>query len=378
VKENVSFEQGPIRPPSEAESLLIRINRNCPWNKCLFCPAYKGKKFSRRTVEEIKEDILAFKEAEQKLKSLSFKYGYGGAVGAELLELIYRQEPELFQLGLWLYRGGKNVFLQDADGLAMAADKLVAILRFLKEQFPTVDRITTYARAKTAAKRTVEQLTAIREAGLTRVHIGMETGNDALLSYMCKGVTAAEQIEGGKRIKEAGLSLSEYVLLGLGGRDAWREHILDTAAVLNAVDPQFIRLRTLALRDKIPLLDHVEKGTFMPQEDEGTAREVKLLLENLTVHSYIVSDHFLNLLEEIEGQLPQDRLRLLEVVNRYLEMPPERRANYRLGRRLGYYRALADMEDHNRFSQVEGVRCNLQEQGEDQEQFLAKHLARYV
>lgn len=374
----MQFEQGPIRPPSEAESLLIRINRNCPWNKCLFCPVYKGKKFSRRTVEEIKGDIQAFKEAEQKLKALSFRQGYGGAITAELMELIYQQEQELFQVALWLYRGGKNVFLQDADGLAMTADKLVEVLTFLKKQFPTVDRITTYARAKTAAKRSLEQLTAIREAGLTRVHIGMETGYDPLLASMRKGVTAAELVEGGLKLKEAGLSLSEYVLLGLGGKDGWREHILGTAEVLNAIDPHFIRLRTLALRRKIPLLEHVEAGLFQLQEDEGTAHEVKLLLENLKVTSTIVSDHFLNLLEEIEGRLPWDMPRLLAVVNSYLEMPPERRANFRLGRRLGHYRTLGDMDDKRRFVQVENLRQSLLERGEDQEEFVAKQLSRYV
>ncbi len=372
------FEQGPIRPPSEAESLLIRINRNCPWNKCLFCPVYKGKKFSRRTVEEIKGDIQAFKEAEQRLKALSLQHGYGGAVTVELMELIYQQEQELFQVAMWLYRGGKNVFLQDADGLAMPADKLVEVLTFLKKQFPTVERVTTYARGKTAAKRSLEQLTAIREAGLTRVHIGMETGHDPLLTAMRKGVTAAELVEGGKKLKEAGLSLSEYVLLGLGGKDGWQEHILGTAEVLNAIDPHFIRLRTLALRRKIPLLEHVEAGMFQRQTDEGTAREVKLLLENLRVTSTIVSDHILNLLEEIEGKLPWDMPRLLAVVNGYLDMPEERRANFRLGRRLGHYRTLGDMEDKRRFAEVEGLRRSLLERGEDQEEFIVKHLARYV
>ena len=374
----MTFEQGPIRPPSEAESLLIRINRNCPWNKCLFCPVYKGKKFSRRTVEEIKGDIQAFKEAEQKLKALSFRQGHGGVITAQLMELVYQQEQELFQVALWLYRGGKNVFLQDADGLAMPPDKLVEVLNFLKKQFPTVERITTYARGKTAAKRSLEQLMAIRDAGLTRVHIGMETGYDPLLTTMRKGVTAAELIEGGKKLKEAGLSLSEYVLLGLGGKDGWEEHILGTAEVLNAIDPHFIRLRTLALRHKIPLHEHVGAGLFQPQEDEGTAREVKLLLENLRVTSTIVSDHILNLLEEIEGRLPWDMPRLLAVVNAYFEMPTERRENFRLGRRLGHYRILADMEDKQRFADVERLRQSLSERGEDLEEFLANHLARYV
>lgn len=373
------FEQGPIRPPSEAESLLIRINRNCPWNKCLFCPVYKNKKFSRRTVEEIKGDIMAFKEAEQQLKDLSFREGLGGAVNVEVMEKLYQQQSqELFQVALWLYRGGKNVFLQDADALSMAPDKLVEVLNFLKKQFPTVERITTYARAKTAARRSLEQLTAIREAGLTRVHIGMETGHDPLLESMRKGVTAAELIDGGKKLKAAGLSLSEYVLLGLGGKNGWREHILATAEVLNAIDPHYIRLRTLALRRKIPLLEHVEAGLFQPQEDEGTAHEVKLLLENLNVTSTIVSDHFLNLLEEIQGRLPWDMPRLLAVVNGYLEMSPEQRANFRLGRRLGHYRALGDMEDQGRFGEVERLRQSLLERGEDQEAFIAKHLAKYV
>lgn len=374
----MSYEQGPIRPPSEAESLLLRINRNCPWNKCLFCPVYKGKKFSRRTVEEIKGDIMAFKEAEKKLKAISFRQGLGGAVTAELMEHLYHEGQELFQLALWMFRGGKNVFLQDADGLAMAPEKLVEILNFLKQQFPSIERITTYARGRTAAKRSLEQLMALREAGLTRVHIGMETGHDPLLTTMRKGVTAAELVEGGKKIKEAGLSLSEYVLLGLGGKDGWEEHILATADVLNAIDPHFIRMRTLALRRHIPLLEHAEAGMFQLQDDEGTAREVKLLLENLRVTSTIASDHILNLLEEIDGKLPWDMPRLLAVVNGYLEMPEERRANFRLGRRLGHYRVLGDMDDPRRFAEVERIRRSLVEQGEDLDAFIAKQVARFV
>lgn len=213
----MTFEQGPIRPPSEAESLFIRVTRNCPWNKCLFCHVYKKQKYSRRTVEEIKEDIIAMHEASLRVKAYALKAGDGVNITRGTLEYVYRREPELLQIALWLYKGGKNVFLQDADNLTMPAEKLAEVLSFIKEKFPTVERITTYTRSKTVSRRSVEELKMLREAGLSRVHIGLESGYDPLLAYMCKGVSAEEHIEAGLKAKEAGLSLSEYVMLGLGG-----------------------------------------------------------------------------------------------------------------------------------------------------------------
>ena len=153
-----------------------------------------------------------------------------------MLEYIYHHEPNLLQIAFWLYRGGKNVFLQDGDNLTMPADKLAEILIFIREQFPTVERITTYTRAKTAGRRSVAELAMLKEAGLTRVHVGLETGYNPLLDYMRKGITAEEHIEAGLKIKEAGLSLSEYVILGLGGRSMWKEHALETAKVLSKID----------------------------------------------------------------------------------------------------------------------------------------------
>jgi biotin synthase-like enzyme len=374
----MSFEQGPIRPPSEAESLFIRVTRNCPWNKCLFCPVYKGEKFSRRTVKEIKEDLKSLHEAAVRIKAYAFKAGDGVNITRDTLELVYRQEPELFHVALWLYRGGKNVFLQDADNLIMPAEQLAEVLSFIKEQFPTVERITTYTRAKTVSRRSVSELKVLQEAGLSRVHIGLETGYDPLLLYMRKGVTAEEHIQAGLKVKEAGLSLSEYVILGLGGRKMWREHALDTARVLSIIDPHFIRVRTLSMREGIPLLEKVQTGEFQPLKDDEIVREERLLLDNLDGSGYYVSDHILNLLEEVEGNLSHDKPAMIGVIDRYLDMPGEKRANFRLGRRLGFYRYLRDMGDEGHYFQVEALRKRLQEEGRDEDEFLEEYRGRYL
>ena len=220
------FEQGPIRPPSEAYSLLLRVTRNCPWNRCEFCHTYKGQKFSVRSVEEVKRDIDVAQEIVSEVKALSWQRGFGGEITAPLVNLIL-QNPQHYPDGfrsviLWLYMGGKNVFLQDGNNLILKTDDLVEILRYLKETFPSIERITSYARAKTVSKKTVEELRDLYRAGLSRIHIGLETGYDPLLQYMKKGVTAQEHIDAGRKVKESGISLSEYVILGLGGRRMWR------------------------------------------------------------------------------------------------------------------------------------------------------------
>ena len=374
----MNFEQGPIRPPSEADSLFVRVTRNCPWNKCLFCHVYKGKKFSRRTIEEIKDDILAMEKGASRVESYALKLDSSGRINREVLEYIYHREPDLLQIAFWLYRGGKNVFLQDGDNLVMPADQLAEVLYFIKEQFPTVERITTYTRARTAGRRSLAELKMLKEAGLTRVHVGLETGCNPLLDYMRKGITAEEHIEAGIKIKEAGLSLSEYVILGLGGRKMWKEHALETAKVLSKIDPNFIRLRTLAIREDVPLLEKVQAGEFHPSNDDEIVMEEKLLLENLSGTGYLVSDHILNLLEDVEGNLVQDIPNMLGVIDSYLRLPAEERANFCLGRRLGIYRYIRDMQDTERYEQVKKLKKLLHESGQDQNEFLIQYRGNFI
>lgn len=338
-----SFELGPIRPPSEAYSLLIRATRNCPWNRCKFCRTYKGEKFQLRPVDEIKQDIQTARLIRDEITDISWQSGNN------------LPNEAFHNVALWLHSGGENVFLQDANSLIMRTDELAEVIRFLKETFPDVQRITSYARSKTAAKKNLEELIELHQAGLSRLHIGLESGYDPLLQYMDKGVTAAEQIAGGRKIVESGISLCEYIILGLGGKERWREHAIQTARVLNEINPDFIRVRTLTVNNKMPLHDEVKNGSFIRATDEDTLKEEKLLIEHLECHSNYVSDHITNLLQEIEGKLPQDKGAMLACIDRFMALSPEEKTNFRVGRKVGVYSRLDDLNDWRRHEVVEQV-----------------------
>ena len=352
------FEQGPIRPPSEAQSLLLRLTRNCPWNRCEFCHTYKDQKFSLRTVEEVKKDIDTVSEIAQELKALSWRVGEGGEITANLVRFVLqnpREYPDTFRsIVLWLYVGGKNVFLQDANSLVLKTDHVVEVLTYLRKKFPFVERITTYARSKTLSKKSVDELRSLHRAGLSRIHIGLETGYDPLLEYIQKGVTAEEHVIAGRRVKDSGISLSEYVVLGLGGKKMWREHAIETARVLSQINPDFIRVRTLRVLKTMPLHEKIAREEFVLMSDEEVVLEEKLLIEHLNgISSRFVSDHILNLLEEVEGKLPEGKEKMLAVIAQYLALSAEEKENFRLGRRAGIYRFLSDLQNPELHNEVE-------------------------
>ena len=342
------FEQGPIRPPSEAHGLLLRVTRNCPWNRCEFCHTYKGEKFSVRTAEEVKQDIDVVQEIVSEIRTLSWRYGLGGEITVPLVNSIL-QDPKhdsdgFHSVALWLYRGGKNVFLQDGDNLILRTNELAGILKYLKKVFPSIERITTYARAKTVSRKKVEELQDLQRAGLSRIHIGLETGYDPLLQFIKKGVTAQEHIEAGRRVKESGISLSEYVVLGLGGRGVWREHAVETAKVLNQINPDFIRIRTLKVLRTMLLYQKIEKGEFILMSDDEMIEEERLLIDHLQgITSTLVSDHIMNVLQEVEGKLPEEKETMLNLIDRYLSLRKEEKDNFRLGRRAGVYQSVEDL-----------------------------------
>jgi radical SAM superfamily enzyme YgiQ (UPF0313 family) len=250
----------------------------------------------------------------------------------------------------------------------------VEILNDLKDKFPSIQRITSYARARTMSRKTVEELKDLRKAGLSRIHIGMETGYGPLLDLMKKGVTPEEQVLGGRNVVKSGISLSEYVMPGLGGERWWREHAVETARVLNQINPDYIRFRTLYVRQNMPLFEKVEKGEFVRPSDDQIVAEIRLFLETLDgIRSTIVSDHILNLLEEIQGKLPQEKGRMLAVIDRYQAWPPEERLRFRVGRRLGYLRNLDDLQDPAYSARIDQiireVRRSIREaQGKDAEE----------
>jgi hypothetical protein len=305
-------------------------------------------------VEEIKQDILTVKAIQDKLKEISWKSGYGGRV-EEAAGTILNNPPNeaFFNVALWLYYGGTSAFLQDANSLIMRTNELVEVIRFLKQTLPTITRVTSYGRSKTAAKKRLEELVQLREAGLSRLHIGLESGYDPVLEYMDKGVTAADHIKGGKNIVASGISLSEYVVLGLGGKGMWREHATQTAKVLNQINPDFIRVRTLTIKPGMPLYDEVKNGNFIRQTDEEIIEEEKLLIENLDCQSNFISDHITNLLQEIEGKLPKDKEKMLATIARFQSLSPGEKQNFRVGRRVGIYACLDDLDNSLKHDTVE-------------------------
>ncbi|MFC1871949.1 radical SAM protein, partial [Chloroflexota bacterium] len=337
-----------------------RVTRNCPWNRCHFCHIYKGDKFELRSVEEIKRDITTAKMIQDQIKEVALKSGYESSVKEVTAMMLNNPSHSLFHnVALWLYAGGESAFLQDANTLIMKTDELVEVIRFLKETLPSINRITSYARSKTAAKKTVAELKQLHEAGLSRLHIGLESGYDPLLQLMDKGVTAAEHIKGGQNVVASGISLSEYVLLGLGGKNMWREHATETARVLNEIDPDFIRVRTLTINNRMPLYDDIQQGNFLRANDEETVAEEKLLIENLECHANFVSDHITNLLQEIEGRLPQDKEKMLAALNRFQALSPEDRTTFIVGRRAGIYSHLDDLYDSGQRETVDRLVARL-------------------
>ena len=346
-QDRFSFEQGPIRPPNEARSLLLRLTRNCPWNQCQFCPVYKKRKFSLRTVEEIKEDIQTARDIADEIKALSWRLGSAGEVTDQVISPILNssQYSESYRsIAVWLYYGTGACFLQDADNMIMKTRDLVEVLEFLREKFPEITRVTTYSRSRTVVRKSIESLAKIHMAGLDRVHIGLETAYDPLLKLMKKGVTGAQHIEAGRKLVEARIELSEYVMPGLGGQEMWREHATVTAKALNQINPHFIRLRSLRVPSHVPLYQKLKDGSFTMQTDDMLAEEIKLFITTLEgITSTITSDHIMNLLEEVSGRLPDDKEKMLEAIRKYQELPDAERIIYRIGRRGGAYRSTDDL-----------------------------------
>jgi len=347
-QKELRFEQGPIRPPSEARSLLLRVTRNCPWNQCQFCPVYKKRKFSLRTVEEIKQDIETVKDIVDDVKALSWRLGCSGIVNDQVISSIFGDSDysdNYRSVAAWLYYGTGACFLQDADNMIMKVRDLVEVLDFLRKKLPELTRITTYSRSRTVVRKSVESLKQIREAGLDRIHIGLESAYDPLLKLMKKGVKGAQQIEAGQKVIEAGMELSEYVMPGLGGQEMWKEHAVETAKALNQINPHFIRLRSLRVPKRVPLHEKLKDGSFTMQTDDMIAEEIKLFIETLDgITSMVTSDHIMNLLEEVTGRLPQDKEMMLEVIRKYQALSDLDRIIFRIGRRGGTYRSTDDLE----------------------------------
>ncbi len=277
--------EGPIyRPPSEAFSLLIQATVGCPHNKCSFCLIYKkGPPFRVRPVPEICEDM-----------------DQAAAQG---------------------HRNITTLFFPSGNTMAMETPDLAAICEHARKVFPRLERITVYGSSPFIDRKSAGELKTLARAGLSRIHVGLESGDDEVLKRVKKGTTAEQQVRAGQKTLEAGLELSLYALLGLGGEELSRNHALNTARVLNLIEkPHFVRLRTLVPKINTLLLHQIQKGRFKLLGAHGILRETRLLLENLELETELTSDHYTNYLN-LAGRLPRDKEKLLALVDTALARP---------------------------------------------------------
>lgn len=302
------IEIGPIRPPSESNSLLIRVTRGCHWNKCYFCGLYKSMRFSMRPIDETIEDI--------------------------------RRQAQL-------NRGKKitSCFLQDGDALVLKTDYLLRILDAINQNFPDMQYITSYARADSITRKNPAELKALRQAGLNHLYSGMETGSDRILKLINKGFDADTVVRSGCMAKDADMILSEFILLGIGGKELSEENAAQTAKALNIIQPDFIRVHATGIKPESKLGEFVRDGSFTLQSEEEIVIEQKLFLQQLhEMDSYYVNEHIVNLLLEVRGNLRTEKQEMLSTIDRFLTLPPDERLLFTVGRRLNIFFRLDDLK----------------------------------
>jgi radical SAM superfamily enzyme YgiQ (UPF0313 family) len=277
--------EGPIyRPPSEADSLLIQATVGCPHNRCTFCMVYKQTRFRIRPLAEIIEDLEeARKEFGDRVRTLFFPAG---------------------------------------NTIAMPTRDLAALCRHARRLFPRLERLTVYGSSQYILRHGREGLKELAAAGLSRIHAGFESGDDELLAQVKKGATAAQHIKAGEWLREVGIELSAYLILGLAGPERSRRHALASARVVNAARPAFVRLRTLVPKINTPLLAEVLSGRFRLCGPHEILLEARTLIGALQVPTRVVSDHYTNYLD-LHGRLPEDRERLLQEIDAALARPED-------------------------------------------------------
>lgn len=356
------FRIGPIRPPSEANSLLIQVTNGCTWNKCRFCQLYRHTKFKAYSADSIRSDIDNIAYWAERVRKHERKAGWDiDGINAELSSIADDEERQcMYTVANWLIAGGENVFLQDGNSTALSSGRLTDVLVYLRQVFPQIKRITSYGRAENLSRSSAEDYAELKAAGLDRIHSGFESGSDAVLKRINKGVTQEQQIRAGKAVKAGGIELSIYFMPGVGGRDLSADNAEGTAEVINAVEPDFVRVRTAAVKPGTELYKDWQDGLFELCGDDDKVREIRRVIEltgetagewDAAIGTYLVSDHMINLLQDIEGYLGRhggdtdDRVRMLARIDEYLDMPEDRRRVFQLLRRTLRAYSLDDMKN---------------------------------
>jgi len=377
------FEIAFIRPPTENQSLSIRLTRNCYWNHCAFCPVYKfGPRFSKRSFEAIQNDIQhaaaldrlldaqmdwdadlfppsdrdLYQKSTQLIQQINAARQQTGRKEspAKPPDESVASDPDLSwflqwvkdtptiedavnHLLFWRMAGKKSCFMGDADALILKPLFIDQVISEIKKNFPSIDRFTVYGRTASAARsRSLDELKAYRSSGLDRVHFGIESGSDRVLKYVKKGETREDHIEGCQKTKSAGLACSVYVMPGLGGVEWSAEHAQETASLLSEFEPDYIRLRSLEIFPQTPLAQARDNGEFTEADEDQVVQEIRTLVSDIQGDTLLLSDSASNLLD-INGHLPADRESMLKQIDAYLNLPERKRRLYSLKSRLNAF-----------------------------------------
>jgi radical SAM superfamily enzyme YgiQ (UPF0313 family) len=267
-----------IRPPSEAESLILQYTLGCSHNRCVFCPAYKDKRYRVRSLAEMEREIREC--------ALDFA-------------------------------GERRVFLADGDALAAPQQDLLALQALLRAHFPKLQRIGMYANASSILGKSIDELEALRDGGLGILYLGVESGDDTLLAWMRKGVTADQTREAGLRVKKAGIKLSVTVLLGIGGGARSSEHAQMTGKLLTEIDPDYVGALTTMVVPGTPLHRMAETGEFTLPGPFSILAELAEMLEHTHMHGLFFSNHASNYLP-LKVRMPGDREKSIETIRQYI------------------------------------------------------------
>jgi radical SAM superfamily enzyme YgiQ (UPF0313 family) len=273
----MKYEGVIIRPPSEADSLLLQVTVGCSHNRCTFCPTYKGEKFKIKTFPEIEEDI---------------------------------RESARFRV--------RRIFLCDGDALIIPQDRLVGILASIREHHPQVERVGTYANAKSILRKSPEELARLKSPGLSMVYLGVESGNGEILRRIDKGASVEQMVLAGQKVKQAGMTLSVTILLGIGGIEKSNDHALDTANILTRIDPDFVGALTLMLVPGTALHQDYETGAFILPDRFGFLRELGLIIRHASfTNCFFTANHASNYLP-IRARLPLERETTVALIEKVL------------------------------------------------------------
>ena len=311
---------------------------------------YSGTNFNRPGFQSMIAEIEAGHIATVIVKDMS-------RFGRNYLEVGFYTEIQFPSKGVRFIAINNNA-------LVLKTDYLLRILEAINQSFPDMQYITSYARADSITRKSPAELKALRQAGLNHLYSGMETGSDQILKLINKGFDADIVVRSGCMAKEADMILSEFILLGIGGKELSEENAAQTAKALNIIQPDFIRVHATGIKPESKLGEFVRDGSFTLQSEEEIVIEQKLFLQQLhEMDSYYVNEHIVNLLLEVRGNLRTEKQEMLSTIDRFLTLPPDERLLFTVGRRLNIFFRLDDLKKPKLY----------QKAGESLQQILSKN-----